>query len=260
VSIHPTAIISDEAEIAEDVYIGPYSVIIGKVKIGPGNRIENHVSIGSENGRVDIGEKNHFLQGCVVGAPPQDVSYSGEDTDLVIGSGNVIREFVTINKGTTKQDSVTLVGDDNLLMAYVHIAHDCHIKNRVAIANSTHFAGHVVVEDDVKIGGGCLFNQFITLGRHCYIAGDSAVNKDIPPFTIAQGNFAVVRASNKVGMDRSGFSKQEIQDINKAVRFLTKGGRTVEEAVARIREECQMSVPVKDFVHFIENSKKGLAL
>ena len=257
--IHPTAIISPEAEIDENVAIGPYSVIKGKARIGAGTRIENNVTIGCEEGVVEIGRDNHIYPCAVVGGPPQDLSYQGEATRLKIGNSNLIREFVTVNLGTEKGGGLTTLGDQNMLMAYVHIAHDCFLQDRIVIANSTHFAGHVRVEDDVKIGGGVLINQFITLGRHSYIAGDSAVNKDILPFSIAQGKYAVCRATNRVGMERSGIDKAVIENIHRAIRFTIKGDRTVEESIEKIKSECEPLDEVKEIIDFISNSSRGVA-
>ncbi|MCB0386309.1 MAG: acyl-ACP--UDP-N-acetylglucosamine O-acyltransferase, partial [Bdellovibrionales bacterium] len=197
--------------------------------------------------------------GAVVGSPPQDLTYKGEPTKLVIGNGNTIREYCTLNLGTAKGGGVTRIGDDCLLMAYVHVAHDCHIKNKVVIANSTHFAGHVTVEDHVKIGGGCLFSQFITLGEYCYIAGDTAVNKDIIPYCIAYGNFATIRATNKIGLERAGFSKEEVENIHRAIRTVIKGGHTLDEALEKIEEICTPSDHIKRILDFIRSSERGIA-
>lgn len=258
-NIHPSAIISPEAQIGDDVVIGPYTVIKGKVKIGSGSRIENNVTIGHEAGVVEMGRNNVILPGAVVGGPPQDLSYKGETTKLIVGDNNIIREYVTLNLGTTKGGGVTKIGNENMLMAYTHIAHDCQLGDRVVIANATHFAGHVIVEDDVKIGGGCLVSQFCKLGRFSYIAGDATINKDILPYSIAQGNYAVVRANNRIGMERAGFSKNEIESVHRAIRFLIMGDRTIEEALAKIQEECEPTESVKHLVHFVKTSERGLA-
>lgn len=257
--IHPTAIISDQAELEPGVTVGPYCVIRGRVKIGAGTQLDSHALVGSEHGIVEIGKNNHIYSGAVVGGPPQDLKYNGEPTKLTIGDGNRIREFVTINIGTESGGGVTSLGNDNLLMAYVHVAHDCHLGNNIVIANTTNFAGHVVVEDCVRIGGVCSFNQFITLGRYSYIAGDSAVNKDILPFSIAQGKYAVVRATNRIGLERAGFSKEEVENIHRAIRSLIMGNRTIEEALELIHSDCQMDAHMEHLVQFVKNSSRGLA-
>ncbi|MDX9730551.1 MAG: acyl-ACP--UDP-N-acetylglucosamine O-acyltransferase [Bdellovibrionales bacterium] len=259
--IHPSSVISKEAEIASDVIIGPFCIIRGRVKLGPGCVLESHVSLGSEHGIVEIGARNRFSAGAVVGGAPQDLSFKGEQTKLVIGDDNTIREMVTINVGSPKAGwGTTRVGSHCLIMAYSHIAHDCSIGDHVVIANTTQLAGHVILEDHVKVGGICAFNQFVKVGTHAYIAGDSAVNKDILPFTIAQGKYAIMRASNRIGMERAGYSKEEVEAINRAVRIITKGGGTVEASVTRIRQECAPSDVLEQFLGFAQNSSRGLAL
>ncbi|MCB0357579.1 MAG: acyl-ACP--UDP-N-acetylglucosamine O-acyltransferase, partial [Bdellovibrionales bacterium] len=257
--IHPTAIISNHCEIANNVEIGPYVVIRGSVKIDEGTKIGPCAMIGCDTGVVEIGKNNDIGPHSYIGGPPQDVSYKGEHTKLTIGNNNIIREFVSINIGTHKQDGITIIGNHCMLMAYVHIAHDCALGDRVIIANTTNFAGHVVVHDDVKIGGACNFSQFIRLGQHAYIAGDATVNKDILPFTIAQGKYALSRATNRIGLERAGFSKDEIDNIHKAIRSLLMGGRTLEEAIEKIESECEKDKNISYLLNFISSSEKGLA-
>ena len=257
--VHPTAILSDQTEVAKGATIGPYVVTKGQVKIGKGTVVNSHLVIGSDRLIVEIGENNHFMSSSVIGGPPQDLTYKGESTKLIIGNNNVIREFCTLNAGTEKGGGVTRIGDNCLLMAYVHVAHDCTIKNHVIVANNTHFAGHIVVEDYVKIGGGCLFAQFTTLGTHCYIAGDTTIDKDVMPYTIAyNGSRGTIRSTNKVGLERAGFSKEEINNIHKAIRTVTKDEHLLEEAVVKIEQECEPSNHIKHIVDFIKNSKRGI--
>lgn len=257
--IHPSSVISPEAEIGPDVTIGPFCVVSGKVRLGAGTRLENHVTVGSPHGRVEVGEGNHFLAGAVVGGPPQDVSFNDEPTQLIMGDNNVVRECATINVGTVKGGGVTRLGSGNLVMAYVHIAHDCQLGDRVILANATQLAGHVLIEDDVKVGGVCAINQFVRLGRHSYIAGDSAVNKDIAPFAIAQGSYAVMRAANQIGMERAGYPKEEVESVRRALRFLTKGNHTLEEVLDKIDKECLACAPIEQLKAFIVSSERGLA-
>jgi UDP-N-acetylglucosamine acyltransferase len=259
VDIHPTAIIDKRAEFDSGVSIGPYSVVKGKVHIGKNTKIESHVVLGSEHGEVKLGEGNHLLPGAMVGGPPQDLKFKGETTRLEVGDRNVIREFVTINVGTATGGGLTTIGSDNLLMAYVHVAHDCRIGSGIAIANTTNFAGHVTVEDHVRIGGVCNFNQFIRIGKYSFIAGDSAVNKDIMPFTIAQGKYAVSRVPNSIGLERAGFAKDEIDNIWRAVRLVTKGERTIDEALKEIETTCAPSENIQYLVNFIRKSERGIA-
>ena len=259
VQIHPTAILDKRVELAGGVEIGPYSVLKGKVFVGEGTKIESHAVIGSEHGVVTLGKNNHVFSGAMVGGPPQDLKFKGEQTRLEIGDNNMIREFVTINVGTVTGTGVTKIGNGNLLMAYVHVAHDCVLGSNIAIANTTNFAGHVTVEDFVRIGGVCSFNQFVTIGKYAFIAGDSAVNKDVMPFTIAQGKYAVSRAANVVGLERAGFSKEEVENIYRAIRIVTKGGRTIEEALSDIAKECTPSDNIDYLTAFIKKSERGIA-
>ena len=256
-SIHPSSVISPKAEIGANVTIGPFCVIKGRAKIGDGCILESHVSLGNEHGIVELGKNNVLASSAAVGGPPQDLSYKGEDTKLIIGDNNTIREFATLNCGTIKGGGITRVGDDCLIMSYAHVAHDCQIGNHCVIANASQLAGHVIFEDHVKVGGVCAFNQFVRVGRHVMIAGDSAVNKDILPFTIAQGKYAVMRAPNSIGMERSGYSKEEIDAIKTAVRIVTKGGGTVEQALARIQTECAPVPAIELFKEFIRASVAG---
>jgi UDP-N-acetylglucosamine acyltransferase len=258
-SIHPTAIIGPDVKLADQVTVGPYSVIKGKVRIGRGTNIESFVVIGSDHGIVEMGENNHIFSGAMVGGPPQDLKYKNEPTRLVLGSGNMIREFVTVNLGTVTGGGETRIGDSNLLMAYVHVAHDCKLGNNIAIANTTNFAGHVTVEDNVRIGGVCSFNQFIRIGKFSFIAGDSAGNKDVMPFTIAQGKYAVSRAANTIGMERAGFVAADIESVYKAIRTITKGGHTIDEALAEIKENCAPCEHINYLINFVKSSERGIA-
>ena len=262
-NIHPSSVVSKEAEIGNDVVIGPFCVVKGRVRIGDGTVLESHVSVGNDHGIVELGKKNHLFPGSAVGGPPQDLSYKGEPTKLILGDANVIREFATLNCGTAKGGGVTRMGSHCLIMSYAHVAHDCHIGDYVVIANSTQLAGHVTFEDHVKVGGMCGFNQFVKIGKHAFIAGDSAVNKDILPFTIAQGKYAVMRAPNSIGMERAGYTKDEVDGVNRAVRIVTKGGGTIEEAIARIQTECSQNASVQYFIDAIKASvagSRGLAI
>lgn len=258
-SIHPTSVISKEAEIGRDVHIGPFCVISGRVRIGDGCRLDSHVSLGSEYGVVELGKNNRVCAGAAVGGPPQDLKYKGEPTQLIIGDNNVIRELATLNIGTPGGGGVTRLGNDCLIMSYVHVAHDCVLGDHVVIANSSQLAGHVILEDHVKVSGMCGFAQFVRVGKYAYIGGDSAVNKDILPYTIAQGKYAVMRATNRIGLERAGFPKEEIEAINRAVRIITKGTDTIEESLERIGQECKMTPGLEYFLDFLKASPKGVA-
>jgi len=259
-NIHPSAIVSENAKISSKAKIGPYVVIRGHVEIADNVVIDQFATIGASNTRVKIGEGTHIFPGAVIGEAPQDLKYKGEPTVLEVGQNTMIREYATMHVGTPDGGGITKVGDNCLIMAYVHIAHDCLIGNHVVIANSTQLAGHVEMEDHVKVGGVCAFNQFVRLGSYSYIAGDSSVNKDVLPFAIAQGSYAVMRAANQVGMDRSGFSKEDIEQVRRALRIITKGGHTLEEALERVSKECEGSAVVQSLLDFARQSERGLAL
>jgi UDP-N-acetylglucosamine acyltransferase len=257
--IHPTSVIEGDVQIADGVEIGPYCVVKGKTKIGKGTILESNVTLGSRFGILEVGENNLFSAGAVIGGPPQDLTYKNAPTRLKIGDQNTIREFATLNIATTKGDQETTIGNNNYLMAYVHVGHDCKIGNHVVIANNTHLAGHTVIEDRVTIGGMCAFNQNTLVGRFAFIAGASTVNKDILPFSKAQGNYAVSRATNKIGMQRNGYSAEEIENVHRAIRIILMGSDTIDEGIARIQAECVPSEPIRYFIEFIKSSKRGIA-
>lgn len=258
--VHSTSVISSDVVLEEDVEIGPYCNIQGQVKIGRGSYIEGHVTIGSRYGIVEIGKNNHIAPGAVIGGPPQDISYKAEPTKLIIGDNNVIREFATLNIATSKASGATVIGSNCYLMAYSHVGHDCKIGNNVIVANNTNFAGHVVIEDGVTIGGVCGFSQFTRVGKGSFIAGASMVNKDIIPFSRAQGHWALIRATNKVGLLRKGFPKDEVANIHKAIRIIIMGSHTLEEAYRRIEAECQPSENLTYLLDFVKSSKRGIAI
>lgn len=258
-SIHPSALISPETQIGRNVSIGPYTVIEGKVTIGDDSWIAHHVTIGCRQAEILIGERNKIFSGAIIGSPSQDAKEKGDVAKLIIGNDNILREFITLNLGSSQAEGVTKIGDHNLFMAYVHLAHDCVVGDHVVISNCGQLAGHVVVEDYVNISGACCFNQFISLGRHSYICGDSTVNKDVLPYSIAQGKYAIMRSANKIGLKRAGFSDKEIMVIHKAIRTILKGGLTLNEALEKLISEHPNSPHVKYLVQFARNSKRGLA-
>lgn len=257
--IHPSSIISKEAELDPSVEIGPFCLIEGKVRIEAGTKLDSHVRIGSKTGIVEIGKDNQFYAGCVIGGFPQDRSYKGEDTKLLIGSGNHFRECVTVSIGTLKGKGRTLIGSNNLFMAYVHFGHDCEVGDSNFVANSSQFAGHCEIGSKITIGGVCAFNQFVRVGDFAFIGGYSSVNKDVLPFTISQGNYAVMRATNKVGLERGGLSAESVENIHRAVRFLIRGSSTIAEGIQRIKDECKASPEIDYLIRFAENTKRGIA-
>jgi UDP-N-acetylglucosamine acyltransferase len=259
-SIHPTAVVSPLSEIGEAAEIGPFCVIEGKTRIGRGTIVESHVRIGSKTGIVEIGENNRISAGTVLGGPPQDKKYKGEPTRLVIGNNNQIREYVTISLGTPQGRQETTIGNDNLIMAYAHFGHDCFLGNANVIANLCQFAGHVHIQDKVNVGGACAVNQFVRIGSYAFIGGYSSINKDIPPFCIAQGNYAVMRATNKIGLERAaGLPPKEVENIHRAIRIISKGSGILSDAIQRIHEECHPSEQIQYLLEFIKTSQRGLA-
>lgn len=258
--VHPSSVLSPDVELAPDVEIGPYCLIQGKVKIGRGTFIEGHATVGSRYGILEIGENNHIFPGAVIGGPPQDITYKSEPTRLIIGNNNTFREFSTVNLATNKGDGKTEIGNNCYMMAYTHVGHDCKVGNNVVMANDSHLGGHCIIEDNVTIGGVCAFNQFTRVGKNAFIAGSSVVNKDILPFSRAQGTYALVRATNKVGLSRKGFSKEEVNNVHKAIRILIMGSSTLEEAYERISNECMPSENINYLVQFVKQSKRGIAI
>lgn len=258
--IHPTSVVSPDIEIGPDVEIGPYCLIQGKGKIGKGTFVEGHVTLGYKHGEILIGENNHFSPGAVIGGPPQDISYKGEQTTLVVGNNNTFREFSTVNLPTSKGEKKTIIGNNCYIMAYAHVGHDCKLGNNVIMANNTGLAGHCEIEDNVVISAMCGLSQFTRVGRGAFIGGGSVINKDIPPFVRAEGHWAVVRATNKIGLIRRGSSREEVNNIHKAVRIMVMGTGTIDENIERIRTECKMSENLEHFIHFIKSSKKGIAI
>lgn len=259
--IHETAYIDSRAKIEKDVFIGPGAVVLGNTTIGDGSYLHNHATVGSNECTTVMGKNNVVFPGAVVGGIPQDLKYANEDTKLVIGDHNTFRECVTVNTGTVDGGGLTQIGSHNLIMAYCHIAHDCIFGDHIVVANSSNFAGHVILEDHVKVGGVCSFNQFIKIGTHSYIAGESSVNKDIIPYTIARGNYAVSTVTNKIGLERSGFEKEEIASLHRAIRVVLKGNDTIEKSIETILEQVEQKPNqlVAHLISFMKSSERGVA-
>jgi UDP-N-acetylglucosamine acyltransferase len=215
--IHPTAIVDKEAELDNDVEIGAYSVVRGKVRLGGGTVVMNHVTL---FGDLTLGRENKVHPGAVLGNAPQDTSYRGEPTSVVIGDRNLIRECVTINRGTAKAHGITTIGHENLIMAYTHIAHDCTIGDRNIMPNATNLSGHVIIGNDTHTGGLNGIHQFVTIGDHAFIGFSSRITKDVPPYIIVEGNPARERTLNRVGLERAGFSKEELFLLKEAFKIL----------------------------------------
>lgn len=251
---------SDRAKISADVEIGPYCVIEGEVEIGAGTVIESNARIGSRYGRVKIGTENHIQHGAVLGGPPQDLGYKGGAyTELTIGSHNRIGEFVSINVGTAKGGGVTRIGDHNFIMAYSHFGHDCQIADHVIIVNGSQFAGHVTIEHHALVSGLVGVTQFTRLGAYSFTAAGAFANKDIVPYAIAEGHWAVPRAINRVGLKRAGFDADERRNLDTALRIVLDRTLTIEEVAQRIEAECAPSAQIAHLLAFIRSSERGIA-
>lgn len=255
--IHPTAIIHPRVELDVDVEIGPYSVIGEGVRIGKGTKVGPHVVI---EGLTTIGTGCRIYQFASIGAPPQDLKFKGEPSEAIIGDGNTIREFVTINRATSHGGGKTVIGNNNLLMAYAHVAHDCRIGNNCVLANAATLAGHIGIDDYAIVGGLVAIHQFVRVGSYSLIGGASAVTLDVPPYTIAVGNRARLHGLNKVGLRRHGFTREEIDALNKAYRIIFRCGLTLEDALRQVEDEGLRIYPhVSHLVDFIKASKRGVS-
>ena len=253
--LHPTAIIDPNAELASDVEVGAYSVIGSEVRIGKGTKIHSHVVV---QGRTSLGEGNVIFPFATVGSAPQDLKYKGEPSELVIGNRNTIREYVSLNPGTSGGGMVTRVGDQNLLMMYCHIAHDCIVGSRNVVANGATLGGHVVVEDFVIVGGLVGIHQFVRIGNGAILGAGSMVSMDVPPYCNATGDRAKLRGLNLEGLKRRGFDKRVIEAIRKAYRIAFKSKLKTDVALAKIRQDLPAIPEIEKFVSFIANSQRGI--
>jgi UDP-N-acetylglucosamine acyltransferase len=253
--IHPTAIVDSRAELAADVQVGPYCTVGPHVRIGAGTRLMSHVVV---DGHTEMGKHNIVFPFAVIGAVPQDLKYKGEPTRLTIGDHNTIRESVTLNLGTVQGGGVTSVGSHNLLMAYTHLGHDCHVANHCIIANQGALAGHVTLEDHVTLGGMCGVSQFVRVGAHAYIGGQSGIEKNVPPYTIALGmRPCAIKGTNIVGLKRRGFSAETIRIINEAIKLWTRQDVQKEQCLLEIESQWGELPEIKGFVKFIRDSDVG---
>ncbi|HTC36280.1 MAG TPA: acyl-ACP--UDP-N-acetylglucosamine O-acyltransferase [Bryobacteraceae bacterium] len=254
-AIHPSAIIDPHARISASAEIGPYCIIGAEVDIGPRTRLIAHVFV---EGVTRIGEDNVFYPYSTVGVASQDLKYKGERAETLIGSRNKIREFVSIHRGTAGGGGVTEIGDDNLVMAYAHVAHDVRVGDHTQLGNAVTFAGHVVVEDWAVIEAFSGVHQFCRIGKHAFVGGYSVVTKDVLPFSMTVSpRESKVFGENKVGLERRGFSKEAIESLHKAFRLLTKSGLNTTQAVERIRAEVPVCAEVNDLLAFMERAERG---
>ena len=253
--IHPTAIVSPQALVKKNVAIGPYAIVGDNVTIGSGTTIGPHAVI---DPFVEIGPECQIFQFASVGAVPQSLKFQGEETWTKIGSRCTIREFVTINRGTAEGGAVTRIGDDCLLMAYVHIAHDCILGNKVVMANNATLAGHVTIGNYATVGGLSAIHQFVRIGDYAFLGGKSVVVKDIIPFVLASGDRAKLHGLNQVGLKRQGFTPEALKQLKKAYRLIFRIGLTLNEAIERVAAEVEPIPEVQAFIEFIKSSERGI--
>jgi UDP-N-acetylglucosamine acyltransferase len=257
--VHATALVDSRAELADDVEVGPYCVIGPMVRIGAGTVLASHVVVA---GRTTIGFRNRFAPFCAIGGPPQDKKYAGEDTELVIGDDNTVRESCTISIGTAQGGGVTRIGSDNWIMATVHIAHDCRVGDHTILANVVTLAGHVTIGDWAVLGGLSGVHQFCSVGAHAMAGGGSVILRDIPPYVICNGNPAEPHGINSEGLKRRGFDTETITLLRRAYKTLYKDGLTVAEAVAGLEQIALEHPAAADAVRllkdFVQNSQRGI--
>ncbi len=254
-NIHPTAIVDPGAELASDVHVGPYAIIRNDVSVGSGTHIDSHAVI---EPYVSIGKNCRIFQFASIGATPQSLKFKGEKTYVKIGNETIIREFVTVHRGTDFGGGITEIGEQNFLMAYTHIAHDCKTGRMVIMANNATLAGHITIGDYATIGGLTAIHQFVQVGDYAFIGGKSAVVKDIPPFVIAAGDRARLHGMNTVGLKRHGFTQNTLNELKKVYRIIFRIGLTLNEAMERVKAEVEQIPEVVKFLDFIKLSQRGI--
>jgi UDP-N-acetylglucosamine acyltransferase len=255
-AIHPTAVVHANARVHETAEIGPYCVIGAEVEIGARTLMLAHVYV---EGPITIGEENVFQPYSSIGSSPQDLKYQGERTETRIGNRNLVREFVTVHRGTEGGGGLTSIADDNLLQAYSHVAHDCHIASNCILAHGATLGGHVTVEDWAVVGAHSGVHQFCIIGKHCYIGGYSVITQSVMPFSlVVTERGARTFGVNKTGLERRGFSKETIQNLHKSFRTLTQGGLNTEQALERISTEIEGDESVDELVAFIKAADRGI--
>ncbi|MBI5025767.1 MAG: acyl-ACP--UDP-N-acetylglucosamine O-acyltransferase [Nitrospirae bacterium] len=252
--IHPTAIVDPSAKLADGVSIGPYCIVGSGVTIGRNTHLISNVIIEE----TETGEGCSIYPFTSIGLPPQDVKYKGEKTKVKIGSRNIIREYTTIHRASVGGDGVTNIGNDNFLMAYVHIAHDCKIGNSIVMVNAATLAGHVEVEDFAIIGGLVAVHQFTRIGAYSMVGGFSGVGQDIPPYMTASGSRVKLYGLNLIGLKRHGFSDEIIKDLKQAYKILFRSKLTLKEAIDKVRGDIQASKEIKHLLEFIEKNRRGI--
>jgi UDP-N-acetylglucosamine acyltransferase len=253
--VHPTAVVSPRAELGEGAHVGPFCTVGDEVRLGARVRLESHVVV---DGRTEVGDETHVFPFASIGLAPQDLKYRGEPAETRLGRRNRVREFVTIHRGTEGGGMLTSVGDDCLIMAQAHVAHDSRVGSRVIMANAATLAGHVTVEDGANVGAYSGVHQFCRVGREAYVGGYSVVVKDALPFALTVGNHAKCYGLNTVGMKRRGYPQETVEALHHAFRLLLNSRLNTSQALERIREETQGSVEVEELLRFIETSQRGV--
>lgn len=257
-SIHPTAVIDPKAELDSSVIVEPYAVIEGPVKIGAETRIGAHAVV---CGHTTLGARNTIGSFAIIGGPPQDIHYKGEPTELIIGDGNQIREYVSIHRATVKASGKTIIGNNNMIMAYCHIAHDCILADHVIMANVATLAGHVEIGSHANLGGLVAVHQFCRIGDYAYIGGMSGIGLDVPPFVIMEGtrNQMRIASINKIGLRRAGIDRDTIKNLEEAFRILFRSPEILlKDALAKLEEEMKDCAQVQQMVQFFHSSKRGV--
>lgn len=256
-NVHPTAIVHPNAQLAGSVTIGPYSIIGENVELGEGTEVMAHAVI---DGRTRLGKNNRVFPGASVGLAPQDLKYQGEPTRVEIGDDNTIREFVTIHRGTSEGEGVTRIGNHNLLMAYVHVAHDCQLGNYVIMANGASLAGHVEIQDHATVGAFTMIHQFCRIGAYSFLGSATLVNQDILPYSKTSAPRPVeVYGANRLGLERRGLGKDDLKELEAAFRLLTRSKLNTTQALEAIAAREFQSPHVKALVEFIKTSERGVA-
>lgn len=254
--VHQTAIVDPSAEIADDAIIGPYTIIGPNVKVGPRTEVGPHVHIVRD---TVIGADCRVHHGAALGGDPQDLKYDGEAAQLIVGDNTIIREFVTLNRGTSAHGR-TEIGTNCLLMAYAHVAHDCVIGNHVILANAVNMGGHVSIEDNVIVGGLTAVHQFVKIGRHAFVGGSAAVMKDVPPFVKAAGNPLKLYGLNSVGLQRRGFTEATRMTLKRAYRLIFSSSMNISQALEQARRDLEVTPDVEHFLSFIAASERGVTV
>lgn len=254
-TVHPTAIVSASAILAEDVQVGPYSIVGDHVEVGAGSRIESHVVI---NGPTVIGANNRIYQFASIGDDPQDKKYANEPTRLEIGDRNTIREFCSISRGTVQDESLTVIGDDNWIMAYVHVAHDCRIGNNTIFANNVTLAGHVHIGDWAILGGFAGAHQFCRIGAHSFLGMYSGTGQDVPAYTMVGGQPPSPKGINVEGLKRRGFTAEQVRNIKNAYRIVYRRGLKLSEAIGEIESLVNTQPELALFLDTLRTSERGL--